>query len=145
MLRCYIFSPPLEKGAGGISFRGHEMLRYNPNLKNIARQLRKNMTDSERALWFRLRGKQVLGVQFNRQKSIGDYVVDFYAPRVKLVIEIDGSQHSQVEAIEKDHVRDRYLAGLGLEVMRFNSREVITNTDGVVEAIYRKMRAMLSD
>jgi very-short-patch-repair endonuclease len=121
------------------------MLRYNPNLKNTARQLRKNMTDSERALWSRLRGKQLLGVQFYRQKPIGDYVVDFYAPRAKLVVEIDGSQHSQVEAIEKDQVRDRYLGGLGLEVMRFNSREVITNTDGVVEAIYRKMRAMLSD
>ncbi len=63
------------------------MLRYNQNLKNRARQLRKNLTDSEKALWSRLRGKQVLGVQFYRQKPIGGYIVDFYAPTANLVIE----------------------------------------------------------
>jgi very-short-patch-repair endonuclease len=121
------------------------MLRYNENLKHIARQLRRNMTESEKALWSRLRGKQLLGVQFYRQKPIGDYVVDFYAPRANFVIEIDGSQHFESGAIEKDQQRDRCLAGLGLEVMRFNSREVLTNTEEVVEAIYRKMRAKLTD
>jgi very-short-patch-repair endonuclease len=120
------------------------MLRYNEGLKNKARHLRKNMTDSERALWSRLRGKQLLGVQFYRQKPIGDYVVDFYAPQAKLVIEIDGSQHSQNGVLEKDKERDRYMAGLGLEVMRFNSREVLTNTEEVVEVIQRKMRTSLS-
>ena len=119
------------------------MLRYNPNLKRTTRRLRKNMTDSERVLWSRLRGKQLLGVQFYRQKPIGDYIVDFYASRAKLVIEIDGSQHSQVEAREKDQLRDRYLADLGLEVMRFNSRAVLVNTDEVVEAVYQKMRAKM--
>jgi very-short-patch-repair endonuclease len=61
------------------------------------------------------------------------------------VIEIDGSQHSQVEAIEEDKVRDRYLADLGLEVIRVNSRAVLANTDEVVEAVYQKMRAKVSD
>lgn len=103
------------------------------------------MTDSERALWFRLRGKQVLGVQFYRQKPIGDYVVDFYAPRVRLVIEIDGSQHSTGDHAELDNQRDQYLTSLGLRVLRFNSRVVITNIDDVVEAIYREMRGMSSD
>jgi very-short-patch-repair endonuclease len=69
------------------------MLLYNKNLKKPSRQLRKNMTDSEKNLWLRLRGKQLLGVQFYRQEPIGDYIVDFYAPQVKLVVEIDGSQH----------------------------------------------------
>jgi very-short-patch-repair endonuclease len=121
------------------------MLRYDQNLKGKARQLRKNTTDSEKALWSRLRGKQMLGVQFYRQKPIGDYVVDFYAPRAKLVVEIDGSQHLQNGALERDRKRDLYLASLGLKVMRFNSREVIMNTDGVVEAVYRRLEAMLSD
>ena len=121
------------------------MIRYNENLKKLARQLRKKMTDSEKVLWSRLRGKQLLGVPFYRQKPIGGYVVDFYAPRTKLVVEIDGAQHLRDEALKRDRKRDQYLAGLGLEVMRFNSREVITDTDGVVEAIYRKMRAMLPD
>jgi len=129
----------LKKGAGGISFRGSEVLRYNSNLKNLARQLRKNVTDSERALWFRLRGKQLLGVQFYRQKPIGDYVVDFYAPRARLVIEIDGSQHSTGEHVECDKQRDQYLVNLGLRVLRFNSRQVLTSTDEVVAAIHRTM------
>jgi very-short-patch-repair endonuclease len=145
MRRCFRFSPPLKKGAGGIFIRGLEVLRYNANLKSTARQLRKNMTDSERLLWFRLRGKQVLGVQFYRQKPIGDYVVDFYAPRVRLVIEIDGSQHSTGDHAELDNQRDQYLTSLGLRVLRFNSRVVITNIDDVVEAIYREMRGMSSD
>ncbi len=65
------------------------MLRYNGNLKNKARQLRRNLTDSENALWSRLRNKQLLGVQFYRQKPIGGHIVDLYAPKPKLVIEID--------------------------------------------------------
>ena len=69
------------------------MLRYNPALKERARQLRKQMTAAENELWSRLRLKQVLGVQFYRQKPIGDYIVDFYAPKAKLVLEVDGSQH----------------------------------------------------
>jgi len=144
MLRYFIFSPPLKKGAGGISFRGSEMLRYNPNLKIIARQLRKNMTDSERVLWSRLRGKQLLGVQFNSQKAIGEYVVDFYAPRAKIVIEIDGSQHFTGEHVEGDKQRDKYLVDLGLRVLRFNSREVLTSIDEVVAAIYRTIRVLMA-
>ena len=72
------------------------MLRYNPKLAPIARRLRKNLTESEKPLWSRLRGKQLLDIQFNRQKPIGDYIVDFYAPKVKLIIEIDGSQPSNL-------------------------------------------------
>ena len=67
------------------------MLRYKRHLKGKARELRKNMTDSERVLWSRLRGKQLLGVQFYRQKPIGEFIVDFYAPKTKLVVEVDGS------------------------------------------------------
>ena len=71
------------------------MLRYNNRLKPKARDLRKNMTDSENVLWSRLRRKQLLGVQFYRQKPIGNYVVDFFAPRARLVVEVDGSQHME--------------------------------------------------
>lgn len=61
------------------------MLRYNAHLKDKARQLRKNLTDSELALWSRLRNKQLLGIQFYRQKPLGRYIVDFFAPRAHLV------------------------------------------------------------
>ena len=64
------------------------MLKYSPKLKANARQLRQNLTDSERALWRRLGGKQLAEVQFYLQKPLGNYIVDFYAPRAKLVIEL---------------------------------------------------------
>ena len=115
------------------------MLPYNPKLKTIARTLRKNMTDGERLLWSRLRGKQVLQVQFYRQKPLGDFIVDFYAPKARLVIEIDGSQHQQPEHTEKDFQRDAALADFGLKVLRFDSREVMTKTEAVMERIYHEM------
>lgn len=115
------------------------MLRYKAHLKHKGRQLRKNMTDSERVLWSRLRGKQLLGVQFYRQKPIGEYVVDFFTPRARLVVEVDGSQHMTDKHTEKDKHRDQYLAAIGLRVLRFNSREVFEETDAVVEVIYRTM------
>jgi very-short-patch-repair endonuclease len=94
------------------------------------------MTISERTLWSRLRGKQVGGIQFYRQKPIGSYIVDFYGPRDKLVIEIDGSQHLKKQAAEKDRVRDDFMENAGLKVLRFNSREVLVDTDAVVEMIH---------
>jgi very-short-patch-repair endonuclease len=94
------------------------------------------MTDSEQVLWSKVRRKQLHGVQFYRQKPLGKYIVDFYAPRVKLVIEIDGSQHKEINQSQKDIERDRYLNSLGLKVLRFNSREVLTETDAVIEVIY---------
>ncbi len=120
------------------------MLLYNGSLKQHARRLRKNMTNSEQVLWSRLRGKQFLGVQFYRQKPIGDYIVDFYAPKTKLVVEIDGSQHREDVHASKDKRRDTYLASLDLRVLRFNSRQVLQETDAVVEVIFRTMAKWLN-
>jgi very-short-patch-repair endonuclease len=119
------------------------MLRYKAQLKYKARELRKNMTESERVLWSRVRGKQLLGVQFYRQKPVGDYIVDFLAPKTKLVVEVDGSQHKESEHAKKDKDRDEYLAAVGLKVLKFNSREVLEETDGVVEVICRTMAKSL--
>jgi len=114
-----------------------KILPYNPKLKNLARSLRKNMTDSEKLLWSKLRKKQILGIQFYRQKPIANFIIDFYAPKAKLAIEIDGSQHLETNHRKKDEERDRYLETLGILVLRFNSREVLKNIDGVVEKIFR--------
>jgi very-short-patch-repair endonuclease len=120
------------------------MLKYNANLKEKARQLRNNLTDSEKALWLRLRNKQLLGIQFYRQKPIGEHIVDFFAPRAKLVVEVDGSQHMVGDHVQKDRIRDGYLASLGLKVLRFNSREILEESDAVVEAIYRMITDQLN-
>ena len=112
------------------------MLRYNPDLKERARALRAQTTTSERELWSRLRLKQVLGIQFYRQKPIGDYIVDFYAPKVKLVVEVDGSQHLDSDYVERDAQRDSYLTSVGLRVLRFSNFQVLRELDAVVEVVF---------
>ena len=95
------------------------------------------MTDAERLLWSKLKGKQLKGLQFNRQKPIGNYIVDFYCLPAKLVIEVDGGQHYSVDGKQKDRARDDYMAQHGLRVLRFSDRDIFENLDGVVETIYR--------
>ena len=115
------------------------MLHYNRDLKEPSRRLRENMTDAERYLWAKIRMKQLKGYQFYRQKPIGDYIVDFFCPKAKLVIEIDGSQHSSDEMIENDRIRDEFLVSLGLRVRRFTNVEVLTNIEGVIESIMENL------
>jgi very-short-patch-repair endonuclease len=118
---------------------GDSMLPYNRNLKELSRQLRGNMTDAERLLWVKIRKKQLNGYQFYRQKPIGDYIVDFYCPRAKLVVEVDGSQHFTEEITEYDRARDEYMNSLGLMVLRFINIDVMTHIEGVVERIEEKI------
>ena len=115
------------------------MLNYNLNLKQTARRLRKEMTHCERMLWSRLRRKQLLDVQFYRQKPIGNHVVDFYAPNAKLVVEVDGSQHLGLEHRQNDGERDAYLAGCGLQVLRFSNTQVLQEIDAVVGVILQAL------
>jgi len=115
------------------------VLPYNKNLKQPSRQLRGNMTDAERHLWAKIRMKQLKGYQFYRQKPIGDYIVDFFCPRAKLVIEVDGSHHLVGESIEYDRIRDEYLSDFGLRVLRFTNTGVLKHIEGVVERIGEEM------
>lgn len=115
------------------------MLEYNPKLKQHARRLRTGMTDSEQKLWLRLRGKQIGGIQFYRQKPLGVYIVDFYAPAVSLVIEVDGSQHQAEQGVQVDAERDAWLVEQGLSVLRFDNFQVLQQTDAVVEIIAQRI------
>ncbi|ESK57331.1 endonuclease domain-containing protein [Acinetobacter tjernbergiae] len=112
------------------------MKLYNKNLKLPARDLRNNMTDAEQLLWQRIRRKQILGLQIYRQKPILNFIVDFYCPKANLVIECDGGQHYTEEGLEADRARDQALGQLGLNVLRFDNRQVLTEIDAVVERIY---------
>jgi len=112
------------------------MILYNPKLKKLARDLRKNMTDAERLLWSKIRGQQLKGRQFYRQKPIGNYVVDFYCPSAKLIIELDGGQHLTAEGKEKDKKRDGRLRNLGFRIKRYSDIDVLKNIDGVLRDIY---------
>ncbi len=110
---------------------------YNkPSTLEKRRYLRKNMTEPEIKLWQYLRNEQ-LGVKFRRQHSIGEYIADFYCTKLKLVIEIDGESHFNDEAIEYDSIRTNFFKSLGIEVIRFNNDEVMTNIEGVFEIIQK--------
>ncbi len=111
------------------------MLPYERRLKQNSRALRSNMTEAEQKLWYHLRRKQINGWQFYRQKPLGPYIVDFYCPAASLVVELDGSQHFEAEHAQADQVRDQYFNGLGLRVLRFDNRQVLLETDAVVEVI----------
>ena len=115
------------------------MLPFNKNLRQFARNLRSNMTDAELLLWSKIRRKQICGCQFYRQKNIANYIVDFYCPKEKLIIEIDGGQHYTDEGIKKDQVRNQHLEKLGFTVLHFSDVEVLKNIDGVVEQIYQHL------
>jgi len=116
------------------------MLRYDRRLKGPARLLRANATDAERRLWARLRRKQFLGLQFYRQKPIGSYIADFYAPAARLIVEVDGSQHAKLAQTDHDRRRTAYFKQMGLRVLRFNDRQVLLELDSVAEAIYQAMK-----
>ena len=112
------------------------MLPFNEKLKPLARQLRKNMTEAESFLWQRIRRKQLKGRQFYRQKNIGNYIVDFYCPSAKVIVELDGGQHYRQEGIRRDQVWDKSLESLGFTILRFSDREVFKNIKGVLERIF---------
>lgn len=110
------------------------ILAYNHDLKQHSQTLRKKMTEAENHLWKRLRGKQI-GLQFYRQKIIGNYIVDFFCAKANLVIELDGGQHYSDEGILRDAKRDRYLKTQGLQILHFSDREVFVNTEDVLKQI----------
>lgn len=111
------------------------MQPYNKNLKYNARQLRNNMTEAEQKLWLRLRQKQILGLQFYRQKPILNFIVDFYCPAASLIIECDSSQHLNEKGLKYDLLRDQALTQLNLTVLRFNNLQILHELDAVVQTI----------
>lgn len=106
---------------------------YNPKLKRLSRELRKKGTLSEVLLWNMVGGKKIKGYQFMRQKPIGDYIVDFFCSKLKLVIEIDGISHN--EKFESDQIRQQELEALGLSVLRFYELDVKENIHAVAQVI----------
>lgn len=116
------------------------MSEYEHRLKPLARNLRRHQTDAEQKLWHHLRRDQ-LGVRFYRQRPLGPYILDFYAPKARLVVELDGSQHADDPAQKKkDTQRDAWLDAQGIRVLRFHDRQALTETEDVLEAIFQAVR-----
>lgn len=97
------------------------------------------MTDTEKLLWSKIRGRQLKENQFYRQKIIGNYIADFYCPKSKLVVEIDGGQHYSAEGKKKDMERDDYMTRPGITILRFSDREILEDLEAVLEKIWSEL------
>lgn len=111
--------------------------RTTPKTFGHAKQLHRNMTPAEVKLWARLRAHRLNGVHFRNQHAIGRYVVDFCAPRKKLIIELDGSQHLEQE--QYDEERTKYLEAQRYKVIRFWNHAVINNMESVILSIQQAL------
>ena len=109
----------------------------NSKLTGNAKTLRKNMTKEERHLWYDF--LKNLPITVNRQKVIGNYIVDFYIAAAKLVIELDGSQHYEEEGVENDTKRDAFLNDLGIKVLRYSNLDVNQRFESVCQDILQNI------
>ncbi len=108
----------------------YKSLPYNPALRSHAKALRKAGILHEALLWLELKNKKLNGLDFDRQKIIGHYIVDFYCAEKAVVIEVDGSSHNNKQRLDAE--RDQYLESLGLSVIRLLVKDVLQNMAGVV-------------
>ena len=102
-----------------------ERRKNRPEELTERRSLRTNGTKEEAMMWKVLKNRQVSGIRFRRQFSVGAYILDFYCPELKLCIELDGAGHYNSEGLRHDYVRDKYLSELGIRVLRFENRAVL--------------------
>ena len=113
----------------------------NPYLTPFSQELRTNMTREEKHLWYDFLKK--LPYTVNRQKVVGHYILDFYCAEAKIAIELDGAQHYEHYAKEKDEIRDEFLKQQGIEVLRYSNLELNSNFDGVCFDIFKRIKASI--
>ncbi len=112
-----------------------KIIPYNPILKKRAQDLRNNSTKSEIRLWMFLKGTQMCGYGFHRQKPLDNFIVDFFCNELMLAIELDGYTHTLDETIEKDKIKEDRLKTLGITVIRFDDHEVMFDINNVLRTI----------
>ena len=112
-----------------------KIIPYNPKLKELAKKLRNSMTLGEVLLWDELKQKKMLGYDFDRQRPIDNFIVDFYCKDLQLAIEVDGASHNIDEVYEKDVLRQKRLESLGVKFLRFEDSEVKKDMTNVLRTI----------
>jgi very-short-patch-repair endonuclease len=118
-----------------------KIIPYNPKLKELAKKLRQNMTFSEVKLWYELKNGQLMGYDFDRQRPIGNYIVDFFCKDLQLALEVDGITHLDEKVIEKDFIRQEDIESYGVSFIRFDALLVVNK----VEAAVREIRNWVID
>ncbi len=112
-----------------------KIIPYNPELKELARQLRNNSTKAEIILWLKLKGKQMHGYDFHRQKPIDNYILDFFCHELILGIEVDGYSHELIEVYHKDQKKEKRMNELGITILRFTDNQVLKDMFNVLLSI----------
>ena len=126
-----------------IKSRSKMTIAYNKKTQTSRRRaLRNSMPKAEVILWSKLSRKQMLGYKFRRQYSVDQYVLDFFCPRLKLAIEVDGESHYIPGAEKQDKARQEYIEAYGIQFLRFTNPEVCDNLDGVCQMIYEEIETL---
>jgi len=112
-----------------------KIIPYNPILKDLAKKLRQSMTYSEVKLWNEIKNGQMMGYDFDRQRPIGNYIVDFYCKDLQLALEVDGITHQDEKVMLKDEMRQNELEILGIKFLRFDALLVVNKVESVVKEI----------
>ena len=112
-----------------------KIIPYNPKLTQLAKKLRNESTQTEIYLWLKLKGKQMYGYDFHRQKPIDNYILDFFCYDLMLGIEVDGYSHEILEVHNKDIVKEKRMNELGITILRFSDFEVLRDMENVIRAI----------
>ena len=116
-----------------------------PEIFKLAKELRKLETEAEKQLWSKLNKNQIIGLQFRRQHPINRFIADFYCPKIKLIIEVDGSTHELPEYQSHDIGRSEILNDFGMTVIRFTNEQIIEQTDSTVEEIKTICKNLLNE
>ena len=112
-----------------------KIIPYNPKLKSLAKKLRQNMTFSEVLLWNEIKNGQMMGYDFDRQRPIGNYIVDFYSKDIALALEVDGITHEDEQVRFNDAIRQQELESFNVSFLRFDALLVINKVEAVVREI----------
>lgn len=114
-----------------------KIIPYNPKLKELAKKLRQNMTFSEVKLWKKLKNGQMMGYDFDRQRPVGNYIIDFYCKDLQLALEVDGITHEDEKVMLNDKIRQNELEVLGVSFLRFDALLVVNKVESAVKEIER--------
>ncbi|MFE3846717.1 endonuclease domain-containing protein [Flavobacterium sp. LB3P45] len=112
-----------------------KIIPYTPKLNEFARQLRNNSTETEIFLWLKLKGKQMYGYDFHRQKPIDNFILDFFCCELMLGIEVDGCSHEFLEVYSKDCIKEKRMNEFGITILRFSDEQVLKDMENVLRAI----------
>ncbi len=124
---------------------GGIMTFNHPKFKDLRQKLRNNAAKPEILLWKGLQHKRLDGYKFRRQYGVGNYILDFYCPVVRLAVEIDGESHNSEDAQEYDTMRTAYLNGFNIIVIRFRNEDILNDPDGVLEQIRKEIASLSSN